>query len=157
MFLSREGLKRACQRIQKVLLSHLSFMMLPAVFYQNRLIGLRLSQDETVHTAKVLALASLCIPLGACVTAAVCSATLWSMEKDAKEAQLQGTAVVMQGKVCQQWYSCNNTCPAPLAPCLRQACNCAALSQWCLVHGLRQMLTRFCMQQCAWENTCQHV
>ncbi|KAL3135804.1 hypothetical protein ABBQ32_007366 [Trebouxia sp. C0010 RCD-2024] len=38
VFLSREGLKRACQRIQ---------------------------QDETVHTPKVLALASLCIPLGA--------------------------------------------------------------------------------------------
>ncbi|KAL3161254.1 hypothetical protein ABBQ38_009618 [Trebouxia sp. C0009 RCD-2024] len=70
VFLSREGLKRACQRIQK---------------------------DETVHTSKVLALASLCIPLGACVTGAVCTATLWSTSTDDKEAQVQGTAVVMQG------------------------------------------------------------
>ena len=58
-------------------------------------------QDDAVNTAKVLALGSLCIPLGACVTVAVCSATLWSMNMDAKDAQLQVTAVVMQGKVCQ--------------------------------------------------------
>lgn len=71
----------------------------PACLAATRLSWLRLSQDETVHTAKVLALASLCIPLGASVTAAVCSATLWSMNIDNKEAQLQGTAVMMQGKV----------------------------------------------------------
>lgn len=76
-------------------------MPFPACLAATSLSWLRLSQDETVHTAKVLALASLCIPLGACVTAAVCSATLWNVSLDNKQAQLQGTAVVMQGKVRQ--------------------------------------------------------
>lgn len=69
-----------------------------------RLTILKPLQDETVHTSKVLALASLCIPLGACVTGAVCTATLWSTSTDDKEAQVQGTAVVMQGKV--RWECC---------------------------------------------------
>lgn len=69
-----------------------------------RLTILKPLQDETVHTPKVLALASLCIPLGACVTAAVCTATLWSTSTDDKEAHIQGTAVVMQGKV--RWECC---------------------------------------------------
>ena len=98
-----------------MLLLHLRFTSLPVVALQSRLTRLRLSQDETVHTAKVLALASLCIPLGACVTAAVCSAILWSMDMAEKEAQLQGTAVVMQGKVRQQWCSCHNDCTAQVA------------------------------------------
>lgn len=56
-------------------------------------------QDEHVHTQKVLALGSLCIPLGACITAIVCSTTLWKMDMDAADAQVHATAVAMQGKV----------------------------------------------------------
>ncbi|DBB08106.1 TPA: hypothetical protein ACH3X3_008301 [Trebouxia sp. C0006] len=70
VFLSREGLKRACQRIQ---------------------------QDERVHTQKVLALGCLCIPLGACITASVCSTTLWRMDMKDPDAQVHATAVAMQG------------------------------------------------------------
>ncbi|DBB05489.1 hypothetical protein WJX77_003678 [Trebouxia sp. C0004] len=70
VFLSREGLKRACQRIQK---------------------------DEHVHPQKVLALGCLCIPLGACITAIVCSTTLWRMDVKAPDAQVHATAVAMQG------------------------------------------------------------
>lgn len=56
-------------------------------------------QDEHVHIQKVLALGCLCIPLGACITAIVCSTTLWKMDMEAADAQVHATAVAMQGKV----------------------------------------------------------
>lgn len=58
-------------------------------------------QDERVHPQKVLALGCLCIPLGACITAIVCSTTLWRMNMKEPDAQFHATAVAMQGKVCQ--------------------------------------------------------
>ena len=66
-------------------------------------------QDDSIHTEKVLALASLCIPLGACITAVVCSTTLWSMEMKAADAHVHAAAVVMQGKVCLLPSRCQHT------------------------------------------------
>ena len=57
-------------------------------------------QDESIDIRKVLALASLCIPLGACITLAACLATLWRSNLEEADANVHVTAVVMQGKVC---------------------------------------------------------
>lgn len=88
---------------------------------------LKLLQDETVHTTKVLALASLCIPLGACITSAVCTAMLWSISMDDKQAQVQRTAVVMQGKVRQECCLLENlaVCKASI---MLQSCSTAVPS-----------------------------
>ena len=115
VFLSREGLKRGCQRIQKVLslferlYASICFpclqscTCLPTATAQNNAMHskmLLIVQDESVHIQKVLALASLCIPLGACITLAACLATLWRSNLEEADANAHVMAVVMQGKVC---------------------------------------------------------
>ena len=62
--------------------------------------ALDLQSDGAISTGKTLALGSLCIPFGACITLVVCSITLWSLKQGVEHDAVRAAAVVMQGKVC---------------------------------------------------------
>lgn len=61
---------------------------------------LELQSDGAISTRKTLALGSLCIPFGACITLAVCWITLWGLKQGVEHDAVHAAAVVMQGKVC---------------------------------------------------------